>query len=65
MDIPMARKLPVIKPAPLKHSLRTSLISALITAFLCMFFISGGRTTTAMLAGIFFLAMGVIRLVAL
>jgi NAD-dependent dihydropyrimidine dehydrogenase PreA subunit len=59
MDVPMGEKLPVPKPSPLKHSLRTSLISAFITAFLCLFFISGGRTTTdALVVGLAFALTG-------
>jgi ferredoxin-type protein NapH len=59
MDVPIAEKLPVIKPAPLKHSIRTSLISAFITAILCMFFINGGRTTTgALVTGLIFALTG-------
>ena len=59
MGLSEGNKHSVGKRAPLRHSLRTSLICAVITALLSLFLISGGRTTAeALITGLIFAALG-------
>jgi len=59
MDPTKDDRQPVGKRAPLRHSLRTSLICAFITALLSLFLISGGRTTAeALITALIFATIG-------
>ncbi len=59
MSLSKGDKHSIAKGAPLRQSLRTSLIAGGITAFLLIFLIGGGgRTPQALITGLFFAAVG-------